>query len=99
MKKQYCGTTGTVENCQVGVFLSYVSAKGHTLLDRELYLPKEWIDDAECCREAVIPEVIAFRTKCELARQMIGTLVGSRDSLLGKRNKLDHSGAKAEELT
>jgi SRSO17 transposase len=74
VKKQYCGTTGTVENCQVGVFLSYVSAQGHTLIDRELYLPKEWIDDPGRCREAGIPEEIGFQTKCELARQMIERL-------------------------
>jgi len=58
VKKQYCGTTGQVENCQVGVFLSYVSAKGHTLIDRELYLPKEWIDDPGRCREAGIPDTL-----------------------------------------
>jgi len=68
VKKQYCGTTGQVENCQVGVFLSYVSAKGHTLIDRELYLPKDWIDDPGRCREAGIPETVRFQTKCELAR-------------------------------
>ena len=71
VKKQYCGTTGTVENCQVGVFLSYVGRKGHALIDRELYLPKEWIEDPERCREAGIPEGTRFQTKCELARQMI----------------------------
>lgn len=71
MKKQYCGTTGTVENCQVGVFLSYVSARGHTLIDRELYLPKEWIDDPARCRKAGIPEGTGFQTKCELAQHMI----------------------------
>ena len=74
VKKQYCGTTGRVENCQVGVFLSYVSKKGHTLIDRELYLPKEWIDDPRRCREAGIPEGIGFQTKCELARAMIERL-------------------------
>jgi SRSO17 transposase len=74
VKKQYCGTTGKIENCQVGVFLSYVSAKGHTLIDRELYLPKDWIDDPERCREAGIPEPLRFQTKCELARQMIERL-------------------------
>ncbi len=78
VKKQYCGTTGTIENCQVGVFLSYVSAKGHTLIDRELYLPKEWIDDPGRCREAGIPEAIGFQTKCELARQMIERLWNAR---------------------
>jgi SRSO17 transposase len=71
VKKQYCGRTGQVENCQVGVFLSYVSAHGHALIDRELYLPKDWIDDAGRCREAGIPEEVGFQTKCELAQQMI----------------------------
>ena len=54
VKKQYCGTTGQLENCQVGVFLDDVTAKGHTLIDREWYLPKRWIDDRERCREAGI---------------------------------------------
>jgi SRSO17 transposase len=51
---QYCGTTGQVENCQVGVFLSYVTAKGHTLIDRELYLPLDWCEDRDRCRAAGI---------------------------------------------
>lgn len=74
VKPQYCGRTGRVENCQVGVFLSYVSKKGRTLIDRELYLPKEWIDDPQRCREAGIPEETRFRTKCELARLMVERL-------------------------
>jgi SRSO17 transposase len=69
--QQYCGTTGQVENCQVGVFLAYASARGHTLLDRELYLPKRWIDDRERCREAGIPDTVGFQTKCELAQRMV----------------------------
>ena len=68
---QYCGTTGQVENCQVGVFLAYVSEKGHTLIDRELYLPSQWIEDQQRCREAGIPETVGFQTKCELAQQML----------------------------
>ena len=71
VQKQYCGTTGQVENCQVAVFLSYVSEKGHTLIDRELYLPQRWTDDRERCREANIPETVGFQTKCELARRMV----------------------------
>lgn len=74
VKKQYCGTTGKVDNCQVGVFLSYISEKGHTLIDRELYLPKDWIDDPGRRQEADIPEEIGFQTKCELARAMIERL-------------------------
>ncbi len=68
---QYCGTTGVVENCQVAVFLAYVTAYGHALIDRELYLPKGWIDDPQRRREAGIPEAVHFQTKCELARQMV----------------------------
>jgi SRSO17 transposase len=69
--QQYCGTTGQVENCQVAVFLDYVTARGHTLIDRELYLPAQWLNDRERCREAGIPEMVRFQTKCELAQQML----------------------------
>ena len=68
---QHCGTTGQLENCQVGVFLAYASSKGHTLLDRELYLPLRWTEDRERCREAGIPDEVGFATKCELAQQML----------------------------
>src|SRR5712692_7062222 len=71
---QHCGTTGQLENCQVGVFLAYASPKGHTLLDRELYLPVHWTLDRERCREAGIPDGVGFQTKCELAQQMIERL-------------------------
>jgi SRSO17 transposase len=71
---QHCGTTGQLENCQVGVFLSYVSARGHTLVDRELYLPLRWTQDRERCRQAGIPDSVGFATKCEQARQMIERL-------------------------
>jgi SRSO17 transposase len=68
---QYCGTTGQVENCQVGVFLGYVTAKGHTLIDRELYLPMEWIEDQQRRKKASIPESVRFQTKPELAVKML----------------------------
>jgi SRSO17 transposase len=68
---QYCGTTGQTENCQVGVFLDYVTASGHSLLDRELYLPLSWIEDRQRCREAGVPDSLRFHTKCELAQQML----------------------------
>jgi SRSO17 transposase len=71
VKVQYCGTTGQIENCQVAVFLDYVTALGHTLIDCELYLPQDWIDDRERCREAGVPESVGFQTKCELAREMV----------------------------
>jgi SRSO17 transposase len=68
---QYCGTTGQVENCQVGVFLSYVTAQGHTLIDRELYVPCDWYEDRQRCQAAHIPETVRFQTKPELAVQML----------------------------
>jgi hypothetical protein len=78
VKKQYCGTTGHVENCQVGVFLSYITARGHTLIDRELYLPQDWLDDRARCQQAGIPDTIPFRTKPELALQMLERLHQAR---------------------
>lgn len=68
---QYCGTTGQVENCQVGVFVSYITARGHTLIDRELYLPVEWTQDRVRCQAAGIPETARFQTKPDLARGML----------------------------
>src|SRR3954470_11359100 len=55
VQRQYSGTAGRIENCQIGVFLAYASGKGHTLLDRELYLPKEWAVDPTRREAAVIP--------------------------------------------
>jgi SRSO17 transposase len=69
--RQYSGTAGKIENCQIGVFLAYASVHGHTLIDRELYLPQEWTEDRERCRRAGIPEERAFATKPEMARQML----------------------------
>jgi SRSO17 transposase len=71
VQRQYSGTAGRIENCQVGVFLSYASSRGHTLLDRELYLPKSWTDDPERCREAHVPAEMTFATKPELAQRML----------------------------
>ncbi len=68
---QYCGATGQMDNCQVGVFLSYVTAQGHTLIDCELYLPEDWINDAARKRAAHIPETVVFQTKPELAKLMV----------------------------
>lgn len=71
VQRQYSGTAGRIENCQVGVFLSYASSHGHTLLDRELYLPKSWADDQERGLEAHVAEGVTFATKPELARRML----------------------------
>jgi SRSO17 transposase len=69
--RQYSGTAGRIENCQIGVFLVYASSKGRTFLDRELYLPKAWTDDAERCKAAAIPEEVKFATKLQLGRRML----------------------------
>jgi SRSO17 transposase len=70
--RQYSGTAGRVENVQIGVFLAYASGKGHALIDRELYLPKEWCEDADRRAAAAIPDEIDFATKPALAEEMIG---------------------------
>ena len=77
VQRQYSGTAGRIENSQIGLFLAYASAKGRTLLDRELYLPQVWADDRERRREAGVPESVGFRTKGQLARQMLQRAVES----------------------
>ena len=72
MQRQYSGTAGRVENCQVAVFLSYASRRGHALIDRELYLPRSWTCDKARCAAAGIPEGTVFATKPTLARAMVG---------------------------
>jgi SRSO17 transposase len=72
VQRQYSGTAGRIENCQLGVFLAYATDKGRALIDRELYLPKSWIADRDRCREAAVPEEVEFATKTVLAQQMLG---------------------------
>lgn len=69
--RQYSGTAGRIENCQIGVFLAYASPKGRAFLDRALYLPKTWAEDRPRRRAAGVPEEVAFATKGELARVML----------------------------
>jgi SRSO17 transposase len=71
VQRQYSGTAGRIENCQVGVFLAYTTPRGRTFLDRALYLPKEWANDAARRGEASVPADVPFRTKPELARAML----------------------------
>ena len=71
VKRQYSGTAGRIENCQVGVFLAYASAKGRAAIDRALYLPQEWCDDPERRAAAGVPPAVAFRTKPQLALAML----------------------------
>ena len=56
VQRQYSGTAGRIENCQLGVFCAYATVKGRALIDRELYLPKSWTDDRDRCREAAVPD-------------------------------------------
>ena len=67
VQRQYSGTAGRIENCQVGVFLAYASPKGRALVDRELYLPKEWAADHARRAEAHVPAGVGFHTKPMLA--------------------------------
>ena len=69
--RQYSGTAGRIENCQVGVFLAYASRYGHTLIDRRLYLPKEWAEDAARRAEARVPEAVNFVTKPQIACELV----------------------------
>jgi SRSO17 transposase len=69
--RQYTGTAGGVVNCQIGVFLAYTTLKGTTLLDRGLYLQKEWTDDRQRCRSAGIPDTVEFQTKQQIFLAML----------------------------
>jgi len=71
VQRQYSGTAGRIENCQIGVFLALAGANGRALIDRELYLPKSWCDDAERRKSAAIPTDIIFATKQQLAKKML----------------------------
>ena len=71
VQRQYSGTAGRIENCQIGVFLAYAGARGRTLLDRELYLPQVWAEDWERRKEAGVPGDVSFRTKPRLAQEML----------------------------
>ena len=73
--RQYSGTAGRVENCQIGVFLGYATPVGRTFLDRELYLPKAWAEDRPRRAEARVGEDVEFATKPELAMRMIGRAI------------------------
>jgi SRSO17 transposase len=71
VQRQWCGRLGKVENCQVGVFLGYVSHQGHALVDYRLYLPREWAKDRERRDEAGVPKEVRFATRHELALEML----------------------------
>jgi SRSO17 transposase len=69
--RQYCGASGKIDNCQVAVYVAYAGRGGHALLDTRLYLPEEWTSDPPRCRAAGVPEDVAFRTKPQLAFELL----------------------------
>jgi SRSO17 transposase len=69
--RQYCGALGKIANCQVAAYVAYASDAGHTLLDTRLYLHDSWTDDPERCRRAGVPEGVVFRTKPQLAFELL----------------------------
>jgi SRSO17 transposase len=71
VQRQYSGTAGRIENCQIGVFLAYASRHGHALIDRALYLPESWTRDPQRCAVAGVPETVGFATKPKLGRAML----------------------------
>ncbi|WP_435887330.1 IS701 family transposase [Streptomyces antimycoticus] len=77
VQRQYSGTAGRIENCQLGVFLTYTSTKGRALIDRERYLPASWTDDRERCQEAGIDDEVEFATKPKLAQNMLERLLNT----------------------
>jgi SRSO17 transposase len=96
VQRQYSGTAGRIENCQIGVFLAYQGARGHAFLDRSLYVPTEWAEDQPRRQAAGVPEETRFATKPVLARQMIERALAnglparwvSGDSVYGNDGKL-----------
>jgi SRSO17 transposase len=77
VQRQYTGTAGRIENCQIGVFLSYASRRGRALIDRRLYLPQSWLEDRPRCEAAGIPGDAVFATKPQLALEMITAAVAA----------------------
>jgi SRSO17 transposase len=83
VQRQYSGTAGKVDNCQLGVFLAYAGPKGRAFIDRELYLPRVWTNDPARCRAARVPEQVEFRTKPQLARMLLERAWTPRSRLRG----------------
>ncbi len=103
VSRQYSGTAGRIENCQIGVFLTYATPAGRTFLDRELYLPKGWTEDRDRCTDAGIGADVDFATKPEQAMVMLQRAVNNKvparwvtaDEVYGQHSKLR---GKIEEL-
>jgi SRSO17 transposase len=103
--RQYCGASGKIDNCQIGVFLSWQTAKGHALIDRALYLPKDWAEDQGRRQAAGVPQEVAFAPKPTLARLMVERVLsaGARpawvvaDAVYGADSKLRYFLEEAEQ--
>ncbi len=103
VSRQYSGTAGRIENCQIGVFLTYAAPAGRTFLDRELYLPRAWTEDRDRCAAAGIGGDVDFATKPEQAMVMLERAVTNKvpagwvtgDEVYGQHFKLR---VKIEEL-
>lgn len=78
VQRQYTGTAGRIENAQVAVYMTYASRRGHTLIDRRLYLPVSWTEDPARARAAGVPEQIGFAKRWELAADMITAAVDAQ---------------------
>jgi SRSO17 transposase len=78
--RQYCGSLGTVENCQVGVFAAYASRHGYALVDKRLFLPEHWFGEDYASRRAKcnVPKEVTFHTKPQLAAAMLQTIAHER---------------------
>ena len=81
VERQWCGRLGKVDNCQIGVYMGYVSSIEHTLVDMRLYMPKSWINDRARCEQCHVPKSLRYQTRTELALDM----------LIQRRNLLPHS--------
>ena len=71
VKRQWCGRLGKTDNCQVGVFLGYASAKGHVLVDRQLYLPEDWSEDKARREKTYVPETATYQPKWRIGLNLI----------------------------
>ena len=105
VKRQYPGTSGKIDHCQIGVFLSWQTPKGHALIDRALYLPQEWAEDKDRRQAAGVPAAVEFATKPALARAMVARVLaaGARpawvvaDAVYGADYKLRSTLEEAEQ--
>lgn len=71
VQRQYSSTAGSIENCQIGIFMNYVSENRFCCMDRGLYIPKQWTDDKERCKKACISDEYQFKSKTQIALEMI----------------------------